>query len=197
MRRGRRTSLGIGGLLVIVTLLLAGCGGRGGGEAGQGGSGGRTEPAVPTMPAAQFAQPTTMITVAPSDVVTEAEPAEADSGEVASSEAVTESAETGSAETGSADAGTPEPAGAALTAEQARGQELYATRKCAGCHGDGAEGVPDKGSALAGTTLTEQEFTDLLRTGGDIGSDHLFGPMTISPSGVTAIHAWLQALPAE
>lgn len=192
MRRGRRTSQGIGGLLLIAALLWAGCGGRGGRGAEQSGSGGRSEPAVPTMPAAQFAQPTTMITVAPSDAVTETEPAEANSSEVASGEAVTESAGAGSVE-----AGTPEPAGAALTAEQARGQELYTTRKCAECHGANAEGVPDKGSALAGTTLTEQEFTDLLRTGGDIGPDHLFGPMTISPSGVTAIHVWLQALPAE
>lgn len=197
MRRGRRTSQGIGGLLLIALLLLAGCGGRGGRGAEQSGSGGRSEPAVPTMPAAQFAQPTTMITVAPSDAVTETEPAKVASSEAASSETASSEAVTESVETGSAEAGTPEPAGAALTAEQARGQELYLTRKCAECHGDNAEGVPDKGSALAGTTLSEQEFTDLLRTGGDVGPDHLFGPMTISPSGVTAIHAWLQALPAE
>jgi mono/diheme cytochrome c family protein len=143
------------------------------------------------MPAAQFAQPTTMITVAPSDTVTQSAPAEA-----GGAEAVTDTVAATNTPTAAA-AAPPAPAGGESTAEQARGQELYATRKCGDCHGANAEGVPDKGSAVAGTPLALEEFTDLLRTGGEIGPDHLYGPMTISPSGVSAIHAWLQALPAE
>lgn len=190
MHRGGRRVQVIGGLLLVVVLLLAACGGRGrGGDSGESGTSGRAEPAVPTMPAAQFAQPTTMITVAPSDAVTATAPAEVASTEVATATTATE--------TPSAATATPAATGGELTAQQARGQELYTTRKCGQCHGANAEGVPDKGSAVAGTTLSLEAFTDLIRTGGEIGPDHLFGPMTISPSGVTAIHAWLQALPAE
>ena len=35
--------------------------------------------------------------------------------------------------------------------------------ECSACHGENGEGLPDKGSALAGTELTEQDFLDLER----------------------------------
>lgn len=194
----RRTYL-VGAMILVMALAVAGCGR--GGEAG-GAAGGREKPVVPTMPAAQFAQPTTMITVAPSDTVTETGATEAGTPEAAAASgvAITETAATTETdETASAGAATATPAvaGGEMTADQKRGKELYTTRKCGECHGANAEGVPDKGSAVAGTPLSLEEFTDLIRTGGEIGPDHLFGPMTISPSGVTVIHAWLQSLPAE
>src|SRR5690606_8344733 len=99
---------------------------------------------VPTMPAARFAMPTTMITVAPSTAVTETAEATA----------------------------TPEPQ-AGPTVDLARGERLYNDRGCAECHGPAGEGVEGQGAAIAGTPLSEDEFTDLLRTGGGIGPDHL------------------------
>lgn len=79
-----------------------------------------------------------------------------------------------------------------------RGESIYSSKDCAGCHGPAAEGVAGKGKALAGTPLSEQEFTDVLRTGGkgELGNDHLYGPQSISPSGVTALYAYVKSLPA-
>ncbi len=89
---------------------------------------------------------------------------------------------------------TPTP-----TVELGRGERVYLNQGCGKCHGDQAEGVTDKGSALAGTTLTLQEFDDALRTAknGELGTDHIFGPSRISPGGSEALHAWLQTLPAQ
>lgn len=200
MLQKRQTYQMIGGILLIVALMMAGCGGRGGASQAA-----REEPAVPTMPAAQFAQPTTMITAeteaeleAEVEAETEAEAeAETEAETEAEAEAETEAADVAVADTESTDTDAAEAAGAALTAEQARGLELYTTRKCGDCHGAAAEGVDGQGPPIAGTALTLDEFTDLLRTGGEIGPDHLYGPMMISPSGVNAIHAWLQSFPAE
>lgn len=78
-----------------------------------------------------------------------------------------------------------------------RGRRLYESKGCAGCHGAQGEGVAGKAKGLAGTPLTEQEFTDILRTGGSgkLGSEHIFGPQVISPSGVKALYAYIQSLP--
>jgi mono/diheme cytochrome c family protein len=78
----------------------------------------------------------------------------------------------------------------------ARGQGIYEKRECGQCHGDNAEGVPDKGAKLAGTSLTEAEFKDVLRTGakGELGNEHIYGTSAISESGITAVYAFLQSL---
>jgi mono/diheme cytochrome c family protein len=85
------------------------------------------------------------------------------------------------------------------SADLERGARIYANRQCGDCHGAQGEGVPGKGSALAGLTLSEGEFTDVLRTGGNgsLGPDHLYGPNAISPSGMQALYQWLRSLPAE
>ncbi|MCC9077024.1 cytochrome c [Litorilinea aerophila] len=85
------------------------------------------------------------------------------------------------------------------SADLERGARIYANRQCGDCHGAQGEGVPGKGSALAGLTLSEEEFTDILRTGGNgsLGPDHLYGPNAISPSGMQALYQWLRSLPAE
>jgi mono/diheme cytochrome c family protein len=102
-------------------------------------------------------------------------------------------------------AGTPAPsAGGAPTAtytpvvDLSRGERVYINQNCGQCHGEQGVGVPDKGSALAGTTLSYAEFEDSLRTAykGELGTDHIFGPNRISPGGVEALHTWLQSLPA-
>ena len=80
-----------------------------------------------------------------------------------------------------------------------RGQTVYTNKKCGDCHGAQGEGVADKGSALAGTTLTFQEFEDTLRTGGkgELGPDHLYGSSAISPSGMTNLYAFVASLKAK
>ncbi|HXF62274.1 MAG TPA: c-type cytochrome [Caldilineaceae bacterium] len=151
----------------LVAATLAGLSACGGGSSNRNAaSSAATTRAVPTMPAARFAMPTTMITVAPRVAVT------------ATAEATA----------------TSEPQ-AGPTVDLARGERLYNDRGCAECHGPAGEGVEGKGAAIAGTALSEDEFTDLMRTGGGIGPDHLYGPSAISPSGMTALHAWLQSLP--
>jgi len=77
-----------------------------------------------------------------------------------------------------------------------RGERIYANKKCGDCHGAQGEGVADKGKALAGTTLTNEEFDTVLRTGGqgELGPDHLYGQSAISPSGMTALYAFVASL---
>lgn len=79
-----------------------------------------------------------------------------------------------------------------------RGKGLYESRGCVKCHGEGAEGLSGKGARLAGTSLTEAEFLDILRTGGKgrLGNEHIFGTSVISESGVKAVYAFLRSLVA-
>ncbi len=74
----------------------------------------------------------------------------------------------------------------------AMGEFVYGNR-CAECHGEGAAGT-DQASTLVGLTLSEDEFEDLLRTGGELGPDHLFGSTKISPDGLKAVYAYLISL---
>ena len=93
------------------------------------------------------------------------------------------------------EAGTPAPAEAV---DLTRGERTYSDKKCAECHGTQGEGVQGKAKALVGMQLTEQEFTDVLRTGGQgkLGNEHLYGPQAISRSGMKALYAYLKSLPA-
>jgi len=85
------------------------------------------------------------------------------------------------------------------TAEMDRGKRLYESKGCADCHGAQGEGVDGKGHGLAGTQLTEQQFEGILRTGGagKLGSEHLYGPQTISPSGISAMYAYVKSFSAR
>ena len=84
---------------------------------------------------------------------------------------------------------TPEVAAEDL----ARGERSYTARKCGDCHGAKGEGVEGKGKALAGTNLAEEEFTDILRTGGGLGNSHIYGTQAISPSGMEALYAFVKS----
>jgi mono/diheme cytochrome c family protein len=84
---------------------------------------------------------------------------------------------------------TPEAAAVDLS----RGERSYTSKKCGDCHGAKGEGVEGKGKALAGTSLTEEEFTDILRTGGGLGNSHLYGPQAISPSGMEVLYAFVKS----
>ena len=81
---------------------------------------------------------------------------------------------------------------AAEEPDLAMGEFAYGNR-CAECHGESAEGT-DQGSSLVGLTLSEDEFEDLIRTGGELGPDHLFGSTKISPDGLKAVYAYLTSL---
>lgn len=73
----------------------------------------------------------------------------------------------------------------------ALGERVY-TNRCAECHG--AQGEGDSASAVAGLTMEKADFVDLLRTGGDLGPDHLFGTRAVSENGLNAMFAYLQTL---
>ena len=74
----------------------------------------------------------------------------------------------------------------------ASGEFVYGNR-CAECHGEGAAGT-DQAAELVGLALSEAEFEDLIRSGGELGPDHLFGPTKISPDGLKAVYAYLTSL---
>ena len=74
----------------------------------------------------------------------------------------------------------------------AAGEFVYGNR-CAECHGEGAAGT-DQAASLVGLTLSEDAFEDLIRTGGELGPDHLFGSTKISPDGLSAVYAYLISL---
>jgi mono/diheme cytochrome c family protein len=96
---------------------------------------------------------------------------------------------------------SPEAQGEATAAPPqanlSQGERVYNNKKCGDCHGAQGEGVADKANGLAGTLLTEAEFTDILRTGakGKLGNDHLYGTQAISPSGLAALYAYIKSLP--
>lgn len=73
----------------------------------------------------------------------------------------------------------------------ATGEFIYSNR-CAECHGERASG--GEAGSLVGVTLSEAEFTDLIRTGGELGNEHLFGPTKISPEGLSSVYAYLTSL---
>lgn len=82
---------------------------------------------------------------------------------------------------------------AATGADLSRGEAAYTKNKCGDCHGAKGEGVADKGNAIAGTTLSLEEFDKVLRTGGGLGNTHIFGRSAVSPSGMEALYAYVQA----
>lgn len=73
----------------------------------------------------------------------------------------------------------------------ALGERVFGN-KCAECHGPSGEEMDDA-PALVGTELSFAEFEDLLRTGGKIGPEHLFGTQAVSANGVAGLHAYLTA----
>ena len=71
--------------------------------------------------------------------------------------------------------------------------ELIFGNRCAECHGEGAAGT-EQASPLVGFSMSEDDFEDLIRTGGDLGPDHLFGSTKVSPDGLSAVYAYLVSL---
>lgn len=184
-RRLTRTPFFLLTIGLLLALVLGACGRRDDSPSPPP-AGGAAPREVPTMPAARFAQPTTMI------------------GSGAAQPAAAEPADDAEANGEDAEPATPEPEEEAAseatpappTVDLERGANIYQVRGCHECHGAQAEGIPGEGSALAGLTLSESEFTTILRTGGSgrLGSGHLYGPSAISPGGMSALYAWLESL---
>lgn len=82
----------------------------------------------------------------------------------------------------------------AAAPDLSRGEAAYTKNKCGDCHGAKGEGVADKGNAIAGTTLSLEDFDAVLRTGGGLGNSHIFGRSAVSPSGMEALYAYVQSL---
>jgi mono/diheme cytochrome c family protein len=74
------------------------------------------------------------------------------------------------------------------------GVRAYDKNKCADCHGPKGEGIEGQGKAIAGTALSLEDFDKVLRTGGGLGNDHIFGRSAVSPTGMEALHAYVQSL---
>ena len=69
------------------------------------------------------------------------------------------------------------------------GSRVYANR-CAECHGAELEGT-DRGGALTGLDMMQDDFLIFLRTGGELGNSHQFGPAKASNAGIEALYAFL------
>jgi mono/diheme cytochrome c family protein len=81
----------------------------------------------------------------------------------------------------------------------ARGAVNWERLQCASCHGDhGQGGVGEingvKAPSLIDMTLTEAEFIDWLRTGGSVGSAHLFSTDRLSDSGGRNLYQYVLSL---
>ena len=87
-------------------------------------------------------------------------------------------------------AATPEPEQAV---DLEFGGQIYG-RQCADCHGETLEGAAGKAEPIAVYELDKGALTDLLRTGGGYGPEHLFGLDKVSPEGITALQAYMQTL---
>ncbi|MGQ9850729.1 MAG: c-type cytochrome [Aggregatilineaceae bacterium] len=88
----------------------------------------------------------------------------------------------------------PEPTTVpAAVPDPERGHTLYNTWRCAGCHGDNAQG--QVGGALAGTTLPFEQFVQAVRQ--TRPPKPAFSTAELADDDVRDIYAWVTALPAS
>jgi mono/diheme cytochrome c family protein len=88
----------------------------------------------------------------------------------------------------------PEPTTAPAAApDPDRGHTLYNTWRCAGCHGERAEG--QVGGALAGTTLPFEQFVQAVRQ--TRPPKPAFSTAELTDDDVRDIYAWVTSLPAS
>lgn len=84
---------------------------------------------------------------------------------------------------------TPTP----VEADIVNGEAVY-VRLCQECHGDNLEGVAGKAEPITEYTLDHSGLTDLLRTGGGYGPEHLFGLDKVSPASILDLQTYLVSL---
>ena len=73
------------------------------------------------------------------------------------------------------------------------GMGRYVALKCGDCHGDAGQGT-SKGSPLAGTKLSQDDFINFLRTGGTVGDSHLYSTNRLSETGGENIYLYVLSL---
>ncbi len=73
------------------------------------------------------------------------------------------------------------------------GKSRYVALECGSCHGDDGKGT-DKGPALAGTKLSQDEFINVLRTGGKLGNQHLYSTNRLSDAGGKNLYLYILSL---
>ena len=76
----------------------------------------------------------------------------------------------------------------------ARGASRYTALTCDQCHGDKGQGNGDKGPALVPETLSENDFITFLRTGGKMGSAHLYASNRLSDEGAHNLYVYLKSV---
>ena len=161
---------GVFGVLIgAILTAVVGCGGGGSGDAGRTAA---TAAPVPTMPPARFT-------------------AVAQQSITRTATITTTATLTTAAMTATQSSASEAPA---VTVDLERGARAYERNKCGDCHGAQGEGVAGQGKAIAGTSLSEAEFTSILRTGGGLGNTHIFGPQAVSPAGMSILYAYVQSL---
>jgi mono/diheme cytochrome c family protein len=75
------------------------------------------------------------------------------------------------------------------------GKGRYEALDCGSCHGGDAKGT-DKGKALVPNKLTEDQFIDFLRTGGNVGNTHLYSTNRLSDAGGKNLYVYILSLSA-
>ena|SRR5712691_2484483 len=75
----------------------------------------------------------------------------------------------------------------------AAGQGRYEALDCGSCHGADAKGT-DKGPALVGTKLSQDDFINMLRSGGKLGNKHLFSTDRLSAQGGVNLYVYILSL---
>ena len=87
---------------------------------------------------------------------------------------------------------SPETAESEPEVDLELGQRIYGNL-CAQCHGADLQGTAE-GQALTSFEMSPDEFTVLLRTGGELGNQHQFGTTKVSETGIAALFAYLNAM---
>ncbi len=74
-----------------------------------------------------------------------------------------------------------------------RGLGRYEVLECGSCHGAAGEGTDD-GMSLLEYEASQDAFVDFMRSGGDLGNDHLYGAERLSNSGIAHLYQYVRSL---
>jgi mono/diheme cytochrome c family protein len=74
-----------------------------------------------------------------------------------------------------------------------RGRGRYEALQCAECHGENGEGN-DQGPSLLTSTMSEDDFISLMRSGGEMGPEHQFSTNVLSASGGVNLYQYLLSI---